>query len=59
MTRIMDRDAAWSVFEDTGDINMYLIYSGLGRQAGSGTHREETANAVKDRRAGDKGPKRR
>lgn len=44
---------AWSIFENTGNIEAYLLYHDL--KAAAGPDREETSHAMQNRRPGDPG----
>lgn len=52
-----DSRLAWSIFEDTGRIEAYLLYHDL--QAVDGPLREEPTHAMQNRRPGDPGNQRR
>lgn len=52
-----DSRLAWTIFEDTGDIEAYLLYHELG--VPDGPQREETSHAMQNRRPGDPGTERR
>ena len=44
---------AWSIFENTGNIEAYLLYHDL--KAAAGPDREETSHAMQNRRPGNPG----
>lgn len=52
-----DSHLAWSIFEDTGNIEAYLLYHDL--RAFGGPQREEPTHAMQNRRPGDPGGQRR
>lgn len=51
-----DSRLAWSIFEDTGSIEAYLLYHDL---RAAGPQREEPIHAMQNRRPGDPGGQRR
>ena len=59
----MDKDTVWSIFEQTGDIDAYLLYNKLQNDTIMLSHQEAVQgannNANKNRRSDNKGNKRR
>jgi hypothetical protein len=56
---ILDKDTAWASFEQTGNIDAYLLYNKLQNDVVTLSHQEAQNNATKDRRPDNKGNKRR
>ncbi len=50
----MNRDAMWTLFEKTGNIDAYMIYHNLAENSAS-NKQEVLANAIKDRRTDHSG----
>jgi hypothetical protein len=59
----LDKDTVWSIFEQTGDIDAYLLYNKLQNDTIMLGHQEAVQgannNANKNRRSDNKGNKRR
>ena len=55
----MNQDAVWSVFEKTGNIDVYLLYNKLHNDTLTLSRQEALKDADKDRRTGNQGNERR
>jgi hypothetical protein len=55
----MDKDTAWSIFETTGNIEMYMLYYDLTGEDDPIQIQEDYSDANQNRRPGDPGLKRR
>jgi hypothetical protein len=55
----MDKDTAWSMFEKTGNIDMYLLYHDITGRDDKLRYQEDLLNADQNRRPDNSGFERR